>query len=110
MEKVVGAGSFEVLSGLVGKVVWSGNRRSYSCLRLEPSSHFLGLTLIKVLPNDKSCPVSFEVWLVRKDLGKFSNKWGLRFPSNEDFGYYAWSYQTETKALEKFNSLIKGGV
>ena len=29
-----------------------------------------------------------------------------RFPGNEDFGKFAWSYCTETKALEKYNEIV----
>ena len=51
----------------------------------------------------------FEVILIRINKAKTINGTFIpekeRFPSNEDFGRYAWSYSDYDYALRKFNKL-----
>lgn len=55
---------------------------------------------------------SFEVLKMRHSPERAINGTivpaGLRPPSNEDFGTWAWSYTTETAARTRFNELIRG--
>jgi hypothetical protein len=101
---------FGGVDGIVGKELCTGHQNRYICCSVCDFSPFLGLALIRVLPLNKKGVLSFEVWVLRSETrkGGFGGKGLLRFPCDEEFGRYAWSYQTEERALEKMSSL-KGG-
>jgi len=49
----------------------------------------------------------YEVWILRAvdEKAKIHNKWYVKFPCNEDFGRYGWSYQNKESALKKIEEL-----
>ena len=73
---------------------------------------------VQVCRGEKACIYSqwydgkrfgYEVILIREKPGRYVNGIWLeareKFPSNEDFGYYAWAYTSRQRAEEKFNVL-----
>lgn len=52
----------------------------------------------------------FEVHLLRwhptLNTGHFIMEEGINLPSNEEFGRFGWSFQTQDSALRKYKSLI----
>ena len=87
-------------SVLVGKEVLVNGQIRYFCVRVFENIALLSL-------SNGNIPLGYEVWKIRPVSGRFSNKWNLRFPSNEDFGRYGWSYQTREAAEEKFRELLR---
>lgn len=85
----------------VGDLLHKANGFDY--FLLEETRNY---ALIRVM-NRKGDPRGFEVWKIRTPRGKYQNKYGLRFPSNEDFGTYGWSYQTLPTATEKYKKLLQ---
>ncbi len=72
----------------------------------------------QVLRGKKACiyeqrgtgkQIYYEVILIRIKPGRhIKGKWieaREKFPSDEDFGYYAWEIKPWKKALERFNKL-----
>lgn len=57
----------------------------------------------------KDLPVGYEVMNIRvRPRRQVKGIWleaKEKFPSNEDFGYYAWAYRSRERAEEKFNVL-----
>jgi len=84
--------------GLVGKEVLVKGLLSYSCLRVSGCFSLLSV-------SGTVGTLGFEVWKIRPPSGRYVNRWGLRFPSDEEFGYYGWSYQSEEAAVKKYEEL-----
>jgi len=97
---------FSVFSKLVGNVVSRRGSVSYYC------KDVVGFfALIKVFGSNGRVRC-FEVWRLRapRVLNSHSNSWGVRFPSNSDFGYYGWSFGEKSNADSFFAGLNKGGL
>lgn len=77
-----------------------------------------GFDYIKIRVGERSCiyaqlyeekPIGFEVFIIK--VQKESERFGktfpakFRFPGNEDFGKWAWSYRSLELAENKFNEL-----
>lgn len=70
-------------------------------LRYFPRTLANNVCLVEVLSRYGS---SWEVWFLRGvgDLHKgFKNRWLFKFPSNEDFGSFGWSFSSRSLA-ERF--------
>lgn len=92
-------------SGLVGEVLYTRHGFTYSCLNTLGNLALIG---VGVGPTTSH---GFEVWFlvpVKPSDTRVRNRWGLVFPSDEHFGYVAWSYQYQGAALRKIEQL-KGG-
>lgn len=99
-------GEMTGFSKIVGEVVCRNNQKRYLCMYM--SGYFV---LIKVLGSLGRVD-GFEVWKLRtypqgQNL-RYMNKWGVKFPCNEDFGTYGWSFQTLKVATQFFGSKLKG--
>lgn len=63
--------------------------------------------------GDSTC-VGYEVFKIR--IGKSKVVFGVelpekeKFPSDEDFGKWAWTYRDLNKAMEKYNQIENGSV
>jgi hypothetical protein len=61
-----------------------------------------------------STVVGYEVFKIR--IGKSKVVFGVelpekeKFPSDEDFGKWAWSYREINKAMEKYDQIENGGL
>ena len=67
-----------------------GRRGSFCLIEIKDSLHTFG----------------WEVWKLRVYAGKgFVNRWGLRFPSDAEFGYYGWSFVRREMAEYKLKRL-----
>lgn len=63
--------------------------------------------LLSVISTDTRVE-SFEVWLLRNLTPKSNgNSWGIRKPTDEEFGRQAWSYQYKENALKKMEEIEK---
>ena len=53
----------------------------------------------------------FELWYLRENPLSWQSegKGKVRYPSSEDFGYYGWSFQSESKALSFQEGLLEHG-
>ena len=88
--------------GLVGNVVFERGLLSYSCQRV------VGVFAFVVVSDSNTRGCWFEVWKLRDPLGsKFVNRWGVRFPSDNEFGYYGWSFSGELAARSFFDGICK---
>jgi hypothetical protein len=81
---------------MVGNKVYSTNSECYYCERVCSDR-----ALIRV-ESPKGITESFEVWVVRDNRYEKANQYRLRFPSNEDFGKYGWTYPNREIALANF--------
>lgn len=92
---------FKQFSDMVGKVVCKRNSFSYSCVEVRGD---YALIVGKAYDNT---PRSFEVWKLR--YFPANNNLGMggfvKFPSNEDFGSYGWSFSLGSQALARFKLL-----
>ena len=86
-------------SGLVGKQVLNKHQMSYSCMTVRGN-----YALISVRGHN-GMPRGYEVWKLRLRSGGYGGETTVKFPSDEEFGYYGWSYQSYDKAQEKFEEL-----
>ena len=77
-----------------------------------------GYDYVQVLRGKKTCIysqwykgniIAYEVMSIRIRPGRWINELWIeareKFPGDEDFGYYAWTYCSMEKAREKFNAL-----
>ena len=109
----------ETMKGLQGKIIiQSKNGFSYLCEGYEKLGDKI-LTLVEVLQKQKDglfditpteishSVIGYEVWIVRSDkkINKHPNKYGLKFPSNEDFGTHGWSYEKKDNAMKKYDEI-----
>lgn len=103
---------------LVGKEVLRLNGMCYFCSAVKGRGDELPLALInvslgKTTAKNLSLPVGmnkgYEVWILRPDKRneRYANTWLVRFPSNEDFGSYGWSYQSLDHAKNKLKELTE---
>lgn len=109
----------EKIINTIGKEVMRRNGMCYiSCYYRGRShdNHFLvvrvGVTLEHAKKqgyediSDKGLERGWEVWKVREPYANsFTNKWGLNFPTNEEFGLYGWSYQDYENAKKRLEEL-----
>lgn len=89
----------------------------YHCLEVRATAHDKGLALVQVsLTKNRSRRFGclgdrvrgFEVWVLKLRSDSYFEKYGVkwRFPSNEEFGMYAWSFQSKEAALRKIGELM----
>ena len=91
-----------LFKSIEGEEVLTRNKFVYSCTWVREN-----IALIHGTRLDVPMEV-FEVWKLRTthENDKHPNKWGVSFPSNNNFGYYGWSYDTLEAATKKFDSLV----
>ncbi len=93
-----------MFSTIAGKVLQRWRGFEYRCLRYSR-----GVCLIeaKNIKADVQIPRHYEVWILREPSGRFQNKWGVRFPSSEEFGSFGWCFCDREAAERKFNELVQ---
>lgn len=114
-DMVVSSVFSSVCSGMVGSVVSVSNGMRYFCCTVECRSDELPLALVQVSLNNKiaknrdgrGLSRGWEVWVLRPESRSSLGERGIvRFPSNEEFGTYAWSFQSKEAALRKIEELM----
>jgi len=85
----------------IGKVVLHKNSFDYILLLVQGK-----VALIEVKASD-SMVRCYEVWKLREQGPGSLTEGNLRFPSNDEFGRYGWSYTNRKDAEVKYN-LLKG--
>lgn len=75
-------------------------------------AHNACVALYGLSKGEKGCR-AYEVLIVRParlppgNLGRPVDTCGCRLPSNEEFGTYAWSFQTEEAAQKKYEQELE---
>ena len=104
-------------NNLVGKELMTINGMVYSCSAIRAIMDENVFALVSVCLNKNKAKRmgvrgnlnrGYEVWIMRLDKREepYANKWNVRFPCNEDFGSYGWSYQNKSSAEKKMKELI----
>ena len=91
---------YEEFKEMIGKVVSKQNGLRYI---LEYVSGRYAVIRVKTSTN---MPMSWEVWKLRRRTSTHEyDPNGVWVPGNEDFGYYGWSYATESQAKDTFDAI-----
>ena len=90
---------------MVGKVVRKRKQMSYICKSVSGNYAFIYVS------NVNGRPLCYEVWKLRyrQEDDKF-NPGGLKFPLDDEFGYYGWCFSYESDAKREFARLVKEDV
>ena len=95
---VVKANSYSYIPRL--SVCYSG--KVFALVECYPSS--IGLVGDIIPPSPSGLYSDLEVWLLRGYSPSVvkRNRWNIKFPGNEDFGSYGWSFKNIAQVVSKF--------